>query len=163
MSSENADILPLKTGQPGHPNSKGFLGTRHDQPASQGRLEAQMFGSRLKAGPGSEMQGYYEENSFPDFGHEEYGAGLEEMGFAGGPGDFSFGKMGQYHPGRMLMDMQKDGMRDHQKDMDVNNPLLFKPASKPPVIREGDWLCPELNVPYVNAVLQRELGQTSVL
>lgn len=29
------------------------------------------------------------------------------------------------------------------KDQPLINPLLYKPASKPPVIREGDWLCPD--------------------
>lgn len=32
------------------------------------------------------------------------------------------------------------------KDLAMINPLLYKPASKPPVIREGDWLCPDPTV-----------------
>lgn len=32
------------------------------------------------------------------------------------------------------------------KDMKMINPLLYKPASKPPIIREGDWLCPDTMV-----------------
>ena len=36
-----------------------------------------------------------------------------------------------------------DQMDEIWKDLPLINPLLYKPASKPPVIREGDWLCPD--------------------
>lgn len=36
--------------------------------------------------------------------------------------------------------------QDNLKDLDFVNPLLYKPASKPPVIKEGDWLCPDPTV-----------------
>lgn len=32
------------------------------------------------------------------------------------------------------------------RNLPLVNPLLYKPASKPPVIREGDWLCPDPTV-----------------
>lgn len=35
---------------------------------------------------------------------------------------------------------------DLLKDLPLINPLLYKPASKPPVIKEGDWLCPDPTV-----------------
>ena len=35
---------------------------------------------------------------------------------------------------------------DNLKDLEFVNPLLYKPASKPPVIKEGDWLCPDPTV-----------------
>lgn len=31
-------------------------------------------------------------------------------------------------------------------ELSLINPLLYKPASKPPVIKEGDWLCPDSTV-----------------
>jgi hypothetical protein len=36
-----------------------------------------------------------------------------------------------------------DQMEEIWKDLPLINPLLYKPASKPPIIREGDWLCPD--------------------
>jgi hypothetical protein len=40
----------------------------------------------------------------------------------------------------------KMGDPDNLKGLDFVNPLLYKPASKPPVIKEGDWLCPDPTV-----------------
>lgn len=37
---------------------------------------------------------------------------------------------------------------DDNKDLNMINPLLYKPASKPPIIREGDWLCPDPTVSF---------------
>jgi hypothetical protein len=35
---------------------------------------------------------------------------------------------------------------EEYRNLPLVNPLLYKPASKPPVIREGDWLCPDPTV-----------------
>lgn len=43
------------------------------------------------------------------------------------------------HMGRIRTD-RIDGM------LDMSNAYGMKPASKPPVIREGDWLCPDPDV-----------------
>lgn len=37
-------------------------------------------------------------------------------------------------------------MEAQLNDLPLINPLLYKPASKPPVIKEGDWLCPHPKV-----------------
>jgi hypothetical protein len=37
---------------------------------------------------------------------------------------------------------------EEYRDLPLVNPLLYKPASKPPVIREGDWLCPDPTVSF---------------
>lgn len=43
---------------------------------------------------------------------------------------------------------EEKGMFESEKEdkFDFVNPLLYKPASKPPVIKEGDWLCPDSTV-----------------
>lgn len=34
-------------------------------------------------------------------------------------------------------------MQTPLSELSLINPLLYKPASKPPTIKEGDWLCPD--------------------
>lgn len=42
--------------------------------------------------------------------------------------------------------LQNQAGDEEYRDLPLVNPLLYKPASKPPVIREGDWLCPDPTV-----------------
>jgi hypothetical protein len=61
--------------------------------------------------------------------------------FAPGPPGGPMGMQGK----RMGGPDDKMGETD-LKGLDFVNPLLYKPASKPPVIKEGDWLCPDPTV-----------------
>jgi hypothetical protein len=48
--------------------------------------------------------------------------------------------------GKRMGGDDKGGDVDDINNREFVNPLLYKPASKPPVIKEGDWLCPEPTV-----------------
>lgn len=57
------------------------------------------------------------------------------------------GGMGHGMPGKRMGGLDDKGMDpENLKGLDFVNPLLYKPASKPPVIKEGDWLCPDPTV-----------------
>lgn len=43
---------------------------------------------------------------------------------------------------------QQEVNDEEYRNLPLVNPLLYKPASKPPVIREGDWLCPDPTVSF---------------
>ena len=154
MSTDNTDVIQTKVNGSIHTNGKGFLGTRQEQVSLSSRLENQTFGSRQRVGPPSDMPPYYEDshNPFPDFGNDEYGGGMDGSFNRGQMNDYGFGKSMQYNGNRMLSDMNKDMKMDHNKDIEIN-PFLYKQASKPPIIREGDWLCPDIKVYVYNIVL----------
>lgn len=55
--------------------------------------------------------------------------------------------MGHGMPSKRMGGPDDKGMdNENLKGLDFVNPLLYKPASKPPVIKEGDWLCPDPTV-----------------
>ena len=41
---------------------------------------------------------------------------------------------------------RREPLDSQLSNLPLINPLLYKPASKPPVIKEGDWLCPDPTV-----------------
>jgi len=108
-------------------------------------MGAKGFPSRPE-GSGRRPEGYFDDQGFGDF-EEDYPPAFEghfpphsDMGF--------HHPMDSFDPSRLSHDQQKSehGMKLDPKDHDMINPLLYKPASKPPVIREGDWLCPSAAV-----------------
>lgn len=169
MEHERADLSQTKASSTAHQPQKGLLGTKGDQPQGGVRGAEQGHVSRSRMGGLSEGQGYFEDGGYGDFEADEYGHGVPGYGnhFGGHhPEEVhrGFGHMDPYS-GHFLHEGHRGGgnLKEDLNDLALINPLLYKPASKPPVIREGDWLCPDVSVMVHNVVLQCKLGQARVL
>jgi hypothetical protein len=103
--------------------------------------------------PRPEAPGYYDEQNMGGFEADPYSQKPNMGGYGnyygGGahPADKGYGGMHHMdgydnrggHMG-MLLRKSSDGMHE------MGNDFGMKPASKPPIIREGDWLCPDPTV-----------------
>lgn len=156
MEAERSELGQSKPATLGQPSSKAFLGSRGEQSQGGSRPGEPGAGSRPRAG---EIHGYFDETSYPEFEIDEFGHGGPgfESHYAGHhPEDLhrGFVHLEGYEGGPLGHDLKGDGsLKDDIKDLSLLNPLLYKPASKPPIIREGDWLCPDPTVADCNVVL----------
>lgn len=109
--------------------------------------------SRAEGGrPRPDAPGYYDEQNMGGFEADPYSQ-KPNMGGYGGyygagahPADKPYGMhhMDGYDTRGGHMGKTRSHLEDDMHDM--GNGYGMKPASKPPIIREGDWLCPSPNV-----------------
>lgn len=168
MEHERADMSQIKASSTGHQPPKGLQASKADQPQGGVRAAEQSHLSRSRPGGMPESQGYFDDGGFGDFEAEEYGHGVPGYGghFGGHHAEEThrgYGHMDPYSGHLMHEGQRGGGMKEDFGDLALINPLLYKPASKPPVIREGDWLCPDVSVVVDNVVLQCKLGKARVL
>lgn len=114
-----------------------------------GRVAQNNFGNDFREGNVKEEQGYYvgrdlkQEEQFSQRESLDPKQPVSPMHNMPGGG----GSMENASPSKGIQMKQSKGATELQ-DLAMINPLLYKPASKPPVIREGDWLCPDPTVRF---------------
>ena len=160
MEADRSDLGQSKAPSNGQAPAKAFMGSRGEQSQGGSRPGESGGGSRPRVVGSNEGHGYFDESSYPDFETDDFGHGGPnfESHYAGHhPDDLhrGFGHMDPYDGSQLGHEaMKADGsLKDDIKDLSLINPLLYKPASKPPIIREGDWLCPDPTVEHCNVVL----------
>lgn len=149
MEAERSDLGQQKTGALGQTPVKTMLG-RGEQSQGSSRPGEPGVQSRQRVAGSGEIHGYYEEAGYPDYENDDFihGGHNFESHYGGlHPEEVrrGYSHMEGYDD-HMDHHLSREGMKHDLKDLSLLNPLLYKPASKPPIIREGDWLCPDPTV-----------------
>lgn len=132
---------------------KGFQGSRNESIQGGSRVADGQFNEQSR-GP-IVQEGHYFEENFHAFETEDYRPTMQS--FDGRfPGRISthqpemYGGLEQFDPMRGMY--EGNHRNDHMRDQIQINRHNTKRASKPPIIREGDWLCPGPTVGISNKV-----------